>query len=132
MHEYKVEACPWILVSLVWSCFISFIQDHSKSKTDVFWEYRFKIQYQKLDWNLSKADDEKMTQFRRLTPIRESWKKNPKVGKWVSVILGKKIQLKFKKSLFGKWVSVISGKKSRLFSWVYGHEFLKKYFSGTE
>ena len=36
------------------------------------------------------------------TPIRESWKKNPKVGKR-SVILGKKIQVKFKKSLFGKW-----------------------------
>ena len=40
----------------------------------------------------------------------------------------KKIQPKFQKSLFGKWVSVISGKKSRLFSWIYGHEILKKIF----
>ena len=73
MHEYKVEGCSRILVSLVWSCLISFIQDHSKSKTDVFWEYRFKIQYQKLDWNLSKADDEKMTEFRRLSTLKLSF-----------------------------------------------------------
>ena len=36
-----------------------------------------------------------------LTPIRESWKKNPKAGKWVSVILGKKTSQNSKNRFLG-------------------------------
>ena len=66
-----------------------------------------------------------------LTHIRESWKKNPKTGNWASVIFGKKIQRKFKKSDFGNWASVISGKKIQTFfldirSWIFDKNIFRE------
>ena len=63
-----------------------------------------------------------------LTPISESWKKNPKTGNWASVISGKKIQWKFQKSGFGNWASVISGKKIQCFFMSTVSWFLKSLF----
>ena len=64
---------------------------------------------------------------RAFNPYPWILEKNPKTGNWASVIFGKKIQRKFKKSDFGNWASVISGKKIQTFfmsiqSWFFWKE----------